>query len=127
MVAHIHAQVGLVADLEQVAAGQAKALLQTLINICRLELGVVMRVSQLLQASEVWGRSQLTAFSACLRANADNRLHQPGPRAMQSNPCIEHYFLQEDWDKLQTHKLSPEQIQEIIAIRLFSYGTYGVP
>ena len=76
-VEHIHAQVGLGAELEEVAAEQAKALLQTFSQINGIELGVVTRVSNHLQTNEVWDRSQLSASSVCLRANATNRLHQP--------------------------------------------------
>ena len=118
-VAHIHAQVGMGVTLEEVAAEQAGALLRTFSQTNRLQLGVITQVSTHLQTNGVWSRAQLSEFSACLRANADNRLHQPGIRPMQTNRCLEHYFLQEDWDKLQTEKLSPEQIQEVIAIRLF--------
>ena len=119
-VAHIHAQVGLGANLEEVAAEQARALLQTFSQLSRIGLGVVTEVSNHLQTNEVWDGSQLAAFSACLRSNSNNRLHQPGPRAMQSNPCLEYYLLQEDWDKLPT--LAAPQIQETIAMRLHSFG-----
>ena len=91
-VAHIHAQVGLGANLEEVAAEQARALLQTFSQLRRIGLGVVTRVSNHLQTNEVWDGNQLAAFSACLRSNSTNRLHQPGPRPMQSNPCLEYYF-----------------------------------
>ena len=88
-VAHIHAQVGLGTSLEEVTAEQARALLQTFSQIGRIGLGVVTRVSNHLQTNEVWDRSQLAAFSACLRSNSTNRLHQPGTRPRQSNPCLE--------------------------------------
>ena len=119
-VKHIHAQVGMGATLEEVAAEQAGAILRTFSQTNRIDLGVITQVSTHLQTNGVWSRAQLSEFSACLRANAATRLHQPGTRPMQSNPCLEYYFLEEDWDKLQN--LSPPAIQEIIAVRLHAFG-----
>ena len=94
----IVAQGGLGAELDEVAGEQAKALLQTFSQIPRISLEDVTRVSKHLKGKgEWWTRSQLTAFSVCLRANATTRLDQPaGPRPMQANPCLEFYLLQAD-------------------------------
>ena len=68
-VAHINAQVGMGAPLEEVAGEQARALLNTFSQLDGIGLAVVTDVSNHLQASGVWDRTQLAAFSACLRAN----------------------------------------------------------
>ena len=119
-VADIHTQVGMGIKREQVAAEQAAALLQTFSEVGRIEIAAITKVCSHLQTNAVWSRSQLEAFSACLRANATTRLHQPGSRPMQTSPCLEHYFLQADWDKLM--KVKPPVIQETIALRLHGFG-----
>ena len=93
-VLHIHSQGSPGAKVEEVATEQAKALLQTFSQVGSIDLGVVTKVGQHLLKVGVWSNCQLSAFSACLRANATARLHQPGTRPMQSSPCLEHYLLQ---------------------------------
>ena len=96
-VAHIHAQTGLGADVAEVTAEQSRALLRTFSQLKGIEIGDITRVSNHLLTNAVWDRNQLSAFSACLRANITKRLHQPGIRPMQSCPCLEYYFLQTDF------------------------------
>ena len=96
-VAHISTQVDMGASREEVVGEQFKALLSAFSQASHIELDVTTKVSQHLQATGMWDRNQLAAFSACLRANtAEPRLHQPATRAMQSNPCLEYYLIQAD-------------------------------
>ena len=71
-VEHIYAQVRLGANLEEAAAEQSKALLTYLSKLKHIDLTTITKVSNHLQAQDVWSRSQFSAFNACLR------LHQPG-------------------------------------------------
>ena len=87
-VAHIHAQAQLGANVDEVAAEEAKALLHTFSEIGPIEFGVVTTVSKHLQTKEVWFPHQLSAFNACLRANATNPLQQPGKRPMKQTPRL---------------------------------------
>ena len=69
-VEHIDAQVGLGAAKEVVAQEQAQALLSSFSMLTHVELDVVTAVSKHLSSKSIWTRTQLAAFSACLRAAA---------------------------------------------------------
>ena len=121
-VRHIQAQVRLGANEKEVVAEQSRALLTAFSMLPHFDLDGVTAVSNHLANNGMWSRTQLSAFSACLRAAA-NRLHQPSTRPMQSNKNVEHFLVQSDWDALLAEvKPSSSQQLEIVAIRLHGYG-----
>ena len=80
-----------VSYIEDVAGEQHTALLSIFSQASGIDLDCITRVNQHLRATDMWDRSQLSAFSACLRANSGpTRLHQPGVnRGMQTCHCFE--------------------------------------
>ena len=96
-VEHIKTHVKLGAAHEDVAAEQFKALLLEWSKLERLGLNTVTEVCKHLESTDAWNRTQLTAFSACLRAGIADRLDQPGAaRPMRTNSNLIYYLLQTD-------------------------------
>ena len=99
-VSYINAQADMGARREDVTGEQFNELLESSSQASGIGLDCTARVIRHLRATDVWDRTQLSAFNACLRSKLTTRLHQPGNRAMQSNLCLQSYFSQRDWDTL---------------------------
>ena len=119
---HIRAQVGMGVSKEVLANEQCEALLNRFSELGELPISDITRVSYHLQSSNIWTRSHLEAFSACLRASASNRLNQPGIRKGQTNLYLEWYLTQQDWDSLDAAAMHTEDLIEIVGVRMHHFG-----
>ena len=119
---HIRAQVGMGSTMEEVTNEQCEVLLNRFSELGEMQISDITRVSYHLQSSNIWTRSHLAAFSACLRASASNRLNQPGNRKGQQNLYLEWYLTQRDWDSLIAAAMHIQDLIEIVGVRMHHFG-----
>ena len=124
---HIAKMVSMGSTQADVVAEQYSELLSSLSVLCVTDVSEISRIGQHLVDADVFSKTQLFAFSACLRTAAATSQRKKGTvRKMQTDFPVEHCLTESDWEKLMELGKKPKQpsdaLEDIIACRLHKCG-----